>query len=115
MIVEPSVDDFARLYDAGTAQVVWTRLVADLPDLIFRASGANAEVNADPKARPDAFEPMAEPTLEALRKVIRDSHIHLPGGLPPMSGVLAAQVYFSSDEPLVQVLPELNENRMFRS
>jgi len=123
MIVEPFIDDFARLYEAGTAQVVWTRLVADLetpvsamlklsagrancfllesveggavrgrysiigiePDLIFRARGAKAEVNADPKARPDGFEPMAEPTLEALRKVIKDSHIHLPGGLPPMS------------------------------
>jgi len=30
MIVEPSIDDFARIYEAGTAQVVWTRLVADL-------------------------------------------------------------------------------------
>lgn len=123
MIIEPVVDDFARLYDAGEAQVVWTRLVADLetpvsamlklsadrancfllesveggavrgrysiigiePDLIFRASGANAEINPDPKAHPETFEPMAEPTLDALRKVIRDSHIHLPAGLPPMS------------------------------
>ena len=123
MIVEPAVDDFVRIYDAGDAQVVWTRLVADLetpvsamfklsaersncfllesveggavrgrysiigiePDLIFRARGAKAEINLDPKAHPDAFEQMAEPTLDALRTVIKDSHIHLPEGLPPMS------------------------------
>jgi len=104
VIVEPAVDDFVRIYDAGDAQVVWTRLVADLetpvsamlklsaersncfllesveggavrgrysiigiePDLIFRARGANAEINLDPKTHPEAFEPMAEPTLDAL-------------------------------------------------
>jgi anthranilate synthase component 1 len=30
MLVEPAIADFARTYDAGAAQVVWTRLVADL-------------------------------------------------------------------------------------
>ena len=30
MQVEPAVADFARAYDAGTPQVVWTRLIADL-------------------------------------------------------------------------------------
>ena len=30
MLVEPAIADFARAYDAGEAQVVWTRLVADL-------------------------------------------------------------------------------------
>jgi anthranilate synthase component I len=30
LYLEPSRDAFARTYDAGTAQVVWTRLVADL-------------------------------------------------------------------------------------
>ena len=30
MLVEPAIADFARTYDAGEPQVVWTRLVADL-------------------------------------------------------------------------------------
>ncbi len=30
MLVEPALDDFARDYDGGVPQVVWTRLVADL-------------------------------------------------------------------------------------
>ncbi|MBN9009624.1 MAG: anthranilate synthase component I [Rhizobiales bacterium] len=123
MLVEPAEPEFARRYGAGEAQVVWTRLVADLetpvsamlklspgrhncfllesveggavrgrysiigiePDLIFRAAGAKAEVNTDPRGNPDRFEAMAEPTLRALRKVIAESRIHLPDGLPPMS------------------------------
>ncbi len=123
MLVSPSLADFARVYDAGEAQVVWTRLVADLetpvsamlklsagrpncfllesveggaargrysiigidPDLIFRAFGSRAEINPDPRADRGRYEPMAEPTLDALRRVIGESRIHLPAGLPPMS------------------------------
>ncbi len=29
-MVEPAEAEFARVYEAGEAQVVWTRLVADL-------------------------------------------------------------------------------------
>jgi anthranilate synthase component 1 len=123
MLVEPAQADFARTYEAGAPQVVWTRLVADLetpvsamlklsagrancfllesveggavrgrysiigiePDLIFRAFGAKAEINADPKAGRDRYEPMVEPTLQALRRIIGESRIRLPESLPPMS------------------------------
>src|SRR6476661_2301435 len=123
MLVEPPVESFTRTYEAGEAQVVWTRLVADLetpvsamlklaqgrsnafllesveggavrgrysiigiePDLIFRAFGSKAEVNADPKSGRERYEPMQEPTLQALRRLIGESRIHLPEGLPPMS------------------------------
>jgi anthranilate synthase component 1 len=123
MLVEPAEAEFAKAYEAGEAQVVWTRLVADLetpvsamlklsagrancfllesveggavrgrysiigiePDLIFRAFGSKAEINADPKGGRDRYEPMAEPTLSALRRLIGESRIRLPEGLPPMS------------------------------
>jgi anthranilate synthase component 1 len=55
------------------------------PDLIFRAHGEKAEINRDPKGARDRFEPLAEPSLQALRRLIQDSRIHLPEGLPPMS------------------------------
>ena len=99
MIIQPAAAEFARLYDAGEPQVVWTRLVADLetpvsamlklsagrancfllesveggavrgrysiigiePDLIFRAQGSKAEINRDPKAHPERFEPVDAP------------------------------------------------------
>jgi anthranilate synthase component 1 len=124
MLVEPAADAFARTYDAGEAQVVWTRLVADLetpvsamlklargransfllesveggatrgrysiigiePDLVFRAFGAKAEINATPeRGLAEGFMPAAEPTLDALRRVIAESRIRLPASLPPMS------------------------------
>ena len=55
------------------------------PDLIFRAFGGRAEVNADARNGRDRYEPMAEPSLKALRKLIAESRIRLPDGLPPMA------------------------------
>src|SRR5664279_4800668 len=126
MLVEPAIADFARAYDAGEAQVVWTRLVADLetpvsamlklsagrsdcfllesveggavrgrysiigiePDMIFRAFGDKAEINNDPKTARDSYQPMREPALDALRRVIGESRIRLPAALPPMAAGL---------------------------
>ncbi|MHA1158201.1 MAG: anthranilate synthase component I [Alphaproteobacteria bacterium] len=123
MLVSPDYEDFARLYQTGEPQVVWTTLVADLetpvsamlklsagrkqsfllesvegaavrgrysiigldPDLLFRTRGERAEVNHDPQGSPDAFEPLADPPLLALRNVIEQSSIALPEMLPPMS------------------------------
>jgi anthranilate synthase component 1 len=123
MLIEPALSEFAGRYDAGEAQVVWTRLVADLetpvsamlklsagrsdcfllesveggtvrgrysiigiePDMIFRAFGEKAEINNDPKAARHVYQPMTEPTLDALRRVIGESRIRLPATLPPMA------------------------------
>ena len=141
MVIEPALADFAKRYDAGEAQVVWTRLVADLetpvsamlklsagrsdcfllesveggavrgrysiigiePDMIFRAFGARAEINTDPKTARDKYEPMSEPSLDALRRVIRDSRIHLPPSLPPM----AAGVFGYLGYDMVRQMEEL--------
>jgi anthranilate synthase component 1 len=141
MLIEPALADFAGRYDAGEAQVVWTRLVADLetpvsamlklsagrsdcfllesveggavrgrysiigiePDMIFRAFGAKAEINNDPKAARHAYEPMPEPSLLALRRVIRESRIRLPASLPPM----AAGVFGYLGYDMVRQMEEL--------
>jgi anthranilate synthase component I len=143
MLVEPATDDFARAYRAGSPQVMWTRLVADLetpvsamlklsagrancfllesveggavrgrysiigiePDLIFRAFGSRAEINTDPNRTPDAFEPMTEPTLDALRRIIGESRIHLPEVLPPM----AAGIFGYLGYDMVRQMEELGE------
>ncbi len=145
MLVEPALDDFARAYDTGEPQVVWTRLVADLetpvsamlklsagrtncfllesveggavrgrysiigiePDLIFRASGGKAEINRDPEADADRFEPMEEPALEALRRIIAQSHIHLPHALPPMSAGIFGYLGYDMVRQM-EALPEPN-------
>src|SRR6185295_1662523 len=139
--IEPSRGEFARRYGAGEAQVVWTRLVADLetpvsamlklsagrsdcfllesveggavrgrysiigiePDMIFRAFGDKAEINNDPKTARDSYQPMQEPALKALRRVIGESRIRLPAALPPM----AAGVFGYLGYDMVRQMEEL--------
>jgi anthranilate synthase component 1 len=55
------------------------------PDMIFRVFGNKAEINTDPKASRDTYTPMAEPALDAIRRVIGESRIRLPAALPPMA------------------------------
>ena len=55
------------------------------PDLIWRASGATAEINRTPQSDPDAFAPSPVPTLASLRALLAESAIALPPELPPMA------------------------------
>jgi anthranilate synthase component 1 len=132
LVLSPDAATFARNYVAGRAQVVWTRLVADLetpvsaylklsdgrtqssllesveggavrgrysfigiaPDLVWRANGANAEINRDPARRPDHFTPDARPALESLRALLAESAIELPSELPPnAAGIIGYMGY----------------------
>jgi anthranilate synthase component 1 len=55
------------------------------PDVIWRSSGAGAEINRRAAIDPGAFEPCRGKPLEALRALLAESRIDLPPGLPPMS------------------------------
>lgn len=55
------------------------------PDLVWRAHGPVAEINADPVCRPDEFVKESAPTLQSLRALLERSAIDLPEGLPPMA------------------------------
>ena len=62
------------------------------PDLLFRAEGSSAEIAHAPDL--SRFSPCAEDSLTALRKLIGESHIAVPAGLPPMSaGVFGYLAY----------------------
>ncbi len=77
------------------------------PDLIWRATGNQAEMNRSP-SKTDSFTPEAKPTLESLRALLAESRIDLPAEiqhkLPPMAaGVFG---YFGYDTVrLVEHLP----------
>ena len=73
------------------------------PDLIWRANGAGAEINANARAKPDAFSPCPEPPLQALRTLISESRIALPDNLPPM----AAGVFGYLGYDMVRQMEEL--------
>ena len=55
------------------------------PDIIFRSSGAQAQINRTPQNNPEAFAPAGAPPLAALRALIAESRIALPDDLPPMA------------------------------
>src|SRR5215510_2785361 len=55
------------------------------PDLIWRAVGAKAEINRSARTKAETFVPCNDPPLQALRALISESRIELPGSLPPMA------------------------------
>jgi len=73
------------------------------PDLIFRVNNRRAQVNRTPQAAPEAFTPLDEPPLAALRGLIGESRIALPEALPPMAAGLFG--YLGYD--MVRLMEEL--------
>jgi anthranilate synthase component 1 len=128
MAILPDFASFARAYDAGRPQALYTRLIADLetpvsaflklgegrdhaflfesvqggesrgrysiiglkPDLIWRCREGNAEINRNARSTPAAFVPdaAADKPLQSLRALMRETHMQLPAGLPPMAVAL---------------------------
>ncbi len=73
------------------------------PDLVWRTNGAKAEINRNARTKPDAFSPLNEPPLVALRALIKESRIALPESLPPM----AAGVFGYLGYDMVRLMEEL--------
>src|SRR5580658_7954394 len=55
------------------------------PDLIFRVSGRETEINRNPQVDAQAFTPVDGDPLLAMHALIRESRIALPATLPPMA------------------------------
>jgi anthranilate synthase component I len=74
------------------------------PDLLWRAEGNRAEINAAPLKSSSSFKACEAGTLNALREVLDASRLEIPDHLPPMSaGVFG---YLSYDTVrLVEKLP----------
>ena len=142
---EPQFPAFAKNHGEGQAQVVWTRLIADLetpvsayiklaregrmsflfesvesgavrgrysmiglkPDLVWRAYGTVAEINALPDTNPDAFTRQTLPALASLRDLIAQSKIDLPVHLPPMAAGIFGYMGYDTIR-LVEHLPNVN-------
>lgn len=145
MNVEPDFSAFSRVYEEGTAQVVWTKLVADLetpvsamlklmdgrhnsfllesvedgarrgrysiigvdPDILFRATGNDAEINRKALVDRTAYTPCTDGTLDALRALLAESRIDLPAELPPMSAGVFGYLGYDMVR-LMEDLPDQN-------
>jgi anthranilate synthase component 1 len=55
------------------------------PDIVWRTTGARAEINRRAETDPGAFEPEPLPALDSLRALLADSRIDLPAELPPIA------------------------------
>jgi anthranilate synthase component I len=79
-------------------------LIGLAPDLVFRAEGDSAEINPHWLTDREAFAPLEEATLPALRALVASCRINVPEGLP---GVLACLVGYFAYETigLVENIP----------
>ena len=78
------------------------------PDLVFRASGDQAEINRDWKKGLDSFEKCEGSTLDELRTILAECRIDVPEGLPPALACLVG--YFGYETiTLVEKLPRPGE------
>ena len=75
------------------------------PDLIWRTRGRQAEINLRPQADAHGFEPLDDDPLTALRRLLDQSRIRLPEGLPPM----AAGVFGYLGYDMVRLMERLGE------
>ena len=128
----PGFDDFKPAFTAGTPQLVWSELIADLetpvaaymklthgapysfllesvedgdirgrysmiglaPDLLFRISDGQPELNRNALDDLDSYAPMDGEPLDALRAVLAESRLDMPESLPPMSaGIFGYMAY----------------------
>jgi anthranilate synthase component 1 len=103
-LIESGRGDFLLESVEGGAVRGRYSLIGLAPDLVFRAHGASAEVNDNWLTDREAFTPVAESTLPALRSLVASCRIDVPDGLP---GVLACLVgYFGYETVgLVEDLP----------
>ncbi|MFC3705946.1 anthranilate synthase component I [Devosia honganensis] len=60
-------------------------IIGLLPDLILKVEDGKAAINRNAQLAPDAFEPMPDMPLDALRELVAESRIEVPEGLPPQS------------------------------
>jgi anthranilate synthase component I len=79
-------------------------LIGIAPDLMFRAEGERAEINAQWQTDRTAFAPLEADSLSALRALVDQCRIDMPGGLPPAFACLVG--YFGYETiGLVEKLP----------
>ncbi|MEM6489541.1 MAG: chorismate-binding protein, partial [Pseudomonadota bacterium] len=84
-------------------------VIGHAPDLIWRCRGDRAEINRCAAHDADAFEPdpADDGALASLRRLIAESAIEVPAGLPPMAAGLFGYLGYDMIR-LVERLPEPN-------
>ncbi len=100
---------FSALFESveGGATIGRYSFIVTRPDLIWRCRGSKTEINHHARYDLDAFEPLAEPPLESLRKLVRSCRIELAPHLPPMAAGLIGFMGYDTVR-LMERLPDEN-------
>ncbi|MBF9032561.1 anthranilate synthase component I [Rhodobacterales bacterium HKCCE3408] len=77
------------------------------PDLIWECRGEDSRINRAARYDRDAFEPCAEPPLQAIRSLLAESAIEMPQGLPAAAAGLFGFLGYDMIR-LVEHLPDVN-------
>jgi len=77
------------------------------PDLIWRCRRGKAEINRKARYDLDAFVPEEAEPLVSLRRLLDESRIDLPAGLPPMAAGLVGYLAYDMVR-LVEKIPDTN-------
>ncbi len=103
-LIEPGRGDFLlESVEGGEIRGRYSLLGLD-PDLMFRATGAQAEVNRDWRHHREAFTSLPDDAMTELRKLADACRIDMPEGLPPALACLVG--YFGYETiGLVETLP----------
>ncbi|MEP9357180.1 anthranilate synthase component I [Sphingomonas sp. KR3-1] len=108
-LIEPGRGDFLLESVEGGSVRGRHSLIGLAPDLVFRATGNEAAINAEWLSSRDAFKPCAEPALDALRALAARCRTEVPPELPRALACLVG--YFSYETVgLVEKLPRPPEN-----
>jgi len=108
-LIEPGRGDFLlESVEDGATRGRYS-LMGLAPDLLFRARGRDAEINRRWLAEPDAFKAVAGDPLVALRALVGECRMDVPGELPPALACLVG--YFGYETVgLVERLPRPSPN-----
>ncbi len=103
-LIEPGRGDFLlESVEGGEVRGRYSMLGLD-PDLVFRAEGAKAAINARWQADRERFEDLPGNALAELRDLVDNCRIEVPAGLPPALSFLVG--YFGYETiGLVEKLP----------
>jgi len=108
-LIEPGRGDFLLESVEGGATRGRYTLLGLAPDLVFRANGRTAEINARWIQDRAAFAPCAEEPLAALRRLVEACRMDVPASLPSALACLVG--YFAYETVgLVEKLPRPQPN-----
>lgn len=82
-------------------------IIGSQPDVILKVEAGTASINRSAHVSDSAFEPLPDLPLDALRKLVADSQIEVPEGLPPQSAGIYGFLGYEMVR-YMEVLPDSN-------